>query len=189
MDEIHQQIRQLTSRDDGLAETAVELLARRGSAALLALRDLLLSPIPDDRWWAVRTAAAIDHPQASRLLIQGIGDESHLVRQAAALGLRLRPSLEAIPVLSKALEDSDRLTARLASEALAAYGAVDALGHALRSPSTSVRIEAARALADIDDPAVVPHLFHALEDSSVSVNFWAEHGLERHGVGMVFFSP
>lgn len=191
MDEIRQLIHQLTSGDDELAEAAVLRLTRHGPAVLLPLTNLLHSPNQDERWWAVRATAAIDFPDVSRLLIEGIGDENPLVRQAAALGLRLHPSPEVIPALSQALEDSDRLTAHLASDALAACGAdaVPSLSRALRSPFASVRIEAARALAEIDDPAVVPHLFHALDDNSASVNFWAERGLERRGIGMTFFIP
>lgn len=189
--ELERLIGDLTSDDDGLAEAAVEGLAALGYEALTPLTDLLDSQKTDDRWWAVRALAALDHPAVPRLLLGVITDDSPDVRQAAILGLRLHPSGEAIPALATALEDVDRLTAHLASDALAACGswAVEGLSHALRSPNASVRIEAARALAEIDDPAVVPQLFHALDDASVSVNFWAERGLERRGIGMTFFSP
>lgn len=191
VDEIQRQIEQMTSGDDVLAEGAVEALTARGPAALPRLAELLRSEDADERWWAIRALSAIDDQGVPPLLIRALDDESALVRQAAVLGLRIHPSPKAIPALSQALEDHDRLTAQLASDALAACGkdAVESLGHALLSPVSSVRIEAARALAGMDDPGVISLLFRALDDSSVSVNFWAEHGLERLGVGMVFFNP
>ncbi len=133
----------------------------------------------------------MDAPDVSPLLIEAMRDESPAVRQVAALGLRFHPSPEAIPELTQALANRDRLTAHLASDALAAIGetAVESLGQALQSSLSSVRIEAARALAGTDEPAVISLLFHALDDDSASVNFWAERGLERLGVGMVFFNP
>jgi HEAT repeat protein len=52
-----------------------------------------------------------------------------------------------------------------------------------------VRVNAARALAAIADPAAIPALFGALEDESVLVQHWAEAGLEKLGVGTVYFAP
>jgi HEAT repeat protein len=79
----------------------------------------------------------------------------------------------------------------LAADALAALGecAVSPLTETLRSEDAAVRIEAARALASIDDPAVIAPLFAALDDDSSLVTYWAKEGLQRRGVGMVFFKP
>lgn len=191
VDEIQRLILQLTSGDDGTAEAAVDALARLGQAALPRLADLLGSADSDERWWGVRAVAAFDHPDVVHLLIGAMHDERPAVRQAAMLGLRLHPSAEAVPALARALEDRDRLTAHLASDALAACGedALETLSRALRSPLSSVRMEAARALAGIDHPRVIPLLFEVVDDSSASVSFWAERGLDRLGVGMVFFRP
>jgi len=52
-----------------------------------------------------------------------------------------------------------------------------------------VRIEAARALGEVGDSSAIPALFAALNDSSAVVVHLAEIGLERLGVGMVFFEP
>jgi HEAT repeat protein len=52
-----------------------------------------------------------------------------------------------------------------------------------------VRANAARALALLADPAAIPALFNALEDDSLIVQHWAEEGLERLGVGTLFFKP
>jgi HEAT repeat protein len=191
VDRIQKLIQQLTSGDDELADAAVERLGELGPRALPRLKDLLSSDDVDTRWWGVRAVSAMDDPEVSPLLIEAMEDESPLVRQVAALGLRFHPDSEAIHALSQALSDRDRLTAHLASDAMAACGedAIESLGQALHSPLSSVRIEAARALAAMDEPAVISLLFGALDDSSASVSFWAERGLERLGVGMVFFNP
>ena len=74
---------------------------------------------------------------------------------------------------------------------MAALGeeAISPLTKALRDENPAVRIEAARSLAAIDDPAVIAPLFSALDDRSALVAHWAELGLERLGVGMVFYQP
>jgi HEAT repeat protein len=51
------------------------------------------------------------------------------------------------------------------------------------------RLEAARALALIGDSRAIPVLFEALDDQSAYVGFWSDEGLDRMGVGMVFFKP
>ena len=129
--------------------------------------------------------------EIEQALREALHDPDPAVRQCAALGLRKRPLTSAIPDLIEALEDTDRLVARLASDALAAIGqaAIDTLAQAMTSPDAGVRIEAVRALANIDDPQAIPSLLVALNDTSRVVEFWAEQGLERLGVGMVFFNP
>jgi HEAT repeat protein len=52
-----------------------------------------------------------------------------------------------------------------------------------------VRTHAARALALIGDTSAIPALFKALEDDSAMVQYWVEEGLERMGVGQVYFKP
>ncbi len=82
----------------------------------------------------------------------------------------------------------DRLLARLAGNALIATGSqaahlsVDTLenGHA------AAQIEAARSLALIGDPSAIPALFKAWQDGSAMIQYWAEEGFERMGVGMQF---
>jgi HEAT repeat protein len=181
----------LTSLDEPRAEAAVAALADLGETALEATLPLLQSPSSETRWWAVRVAAAVQTPRAAVALIAALDDRDPLVRQAAAIGLRLQPSIEAAPALVSRLGDRDRLMARLASDALAALGA-SALPHlrrALRSSDVATRIYATRALASMDEPGVTPYLFAALDDDSPLVQHWAERGLERRGVGMVFFVP
>jgi HEAT repeat protein len=46
-----------------------------------------------------------------------------------------------------------------------------------------------RALALIADERSVPTLFDALDDDAILVNYWANEGLERLGIGIQFYSP
>lgn len=128
---------------------------------------------------------------ADRALIDALHDRHPTVRQAAALALRLRPLADAIPALITCLADEDRLLARLAGDALAACGsaATGALQQAAGDPEPAVRIGAVRALALNDDPGASAALYAALDDASGMVEHWATEGLERRGLGMVYFAP
>jgi len=50
-------------------------------------------------------------------------------------------------------------------------------------------VEAVRALAKIGDQRAIPALFEALDDNSALIEYWASEGLEKMGVGMVFYKP
>ncbi|MGD2158807.1 MAG: HEAT repeat domain-containing protein, partial [Anaerolineales bacterium] len=105
--------------------------------------------------------------------------------------LRQQPSPDAVKDLIAMLEDDDRLLARLAADALIANGkqAVQPLLETLEDSSPAARLEAVRSLAVIADPIAIPALYKALDADSVLITHWAELGLERMGVGMVFFYP
>ena len=184
-------ISELTSEDDARIARALSEIPQHGKTALDFLLNMFDSSEPDQRWWAVVALASIDHPLASNALIEALGDEDGTVRQGAAAGLRQHPIPDAVPRLIEALGDEDRLLARLASGALAAAGpeAISPLSQAMRSEVPQVRIEAARALGQTGDPDAIPSLFAALNDTSAVVVHLAEVGLERLGVGMVFFRP
>jgi HEAT repeat protein len=79
----------------------------------------------------------------------------------------------------------------LAADALVAIGgdALPALVEALEKGPHKARVEAVRALAAIRDLRAVPSLMAALEEDSLSMQFWAEEGLERLGLGMVYLKP
>jgi HEAT repeat protein len=113
------------------------------------------------------------------------------VRGCAARGLQQRPDERAIPALAAALSDRDTLVARLAGNALAAAGemAVPTLIEILQNGAFQPQCEAARALALIGDTRSIPALFDALESDSSLVGYWANEGLERMGLGMMFFLP
>ncbi len=167
-------------------------LAAMGDAAVGRLLSLLEVENPDHRWWAVRALAAFDQPAAQRGLRRALADSQvPTVRHCAAMGLRERPTREAIPQLISALHEQDRLLARLAADALAALGkeAIPELQEACRSSNPAVRIEAIRALTIIREPETIGTLLSAIDDPSSIVAYWAEKGLEDLGVGMVFFDP
>jgi HEAT repeat protein len=182
---------ELTSGDDRRAERASAALARLGPRSLPGLLELMCSDFADRRWWAVHCLAAIPEARADRALVEALGDPHLAVRQAAALALRQRPVAEAIPALLAHLGCDDALLARLAGDALAACGsaATSVLALAAVDPAPAIRIGAVRALAVNDDPGAIPALYAALEDPSSMVEYWAGEGLERRGLGMVYFQP
>ena len=179
----------LSSGDDRLAEAAVREFTSRPLVALPILRDLLSNADADVRWWAARALAEIQDPEVPELLQSALHDADVSVRQCAALGLRHQAPAEAIPDLIALLDDEDRLLARLAADALIAIGAdaVPALEAVMQNGPHTGRLEAVRALARIGDQRAIATLFTALEDSSAIVEYWAGEGLERMGIGMVFF--
>jgi HEAT repeat protein len=89
------------------------------------------------------------------------------------------------------LADQDALSRRLAGDALVAIGspAVPELLEVMEQDDPLVRLEAVRALAKIGDERAVPALFVALDDSSALIEYWASEGLEKMGVGMIYFKP
>ncbi|MBN2548239.1 MAG: HEAT repeat domain-containing protein [Anaerolineales bacterium] len=182
---------------EAAAKELAELAGEHPDQVLAALQPLLTDPQADQRWWALRTLAAVDHPgetfrsQVSSWLAQALADPDASVRQCAALGLRLHPEPAAIGALMHALGDTDQLAASLAADALAAIGspAVPDLLEVLRIGSPSVRLRAVRALAEIRDPRAIPGLYAALDEDSALLEYWASLGLERMGVGMLLFNP
>jgi HEAT repeat protein len=180
---------ELVSDDELRAESAAQALARLGPAALDLLGPLFQAPQEQARWWAVRVAAEIPGDRAAQQMLAALEDQEPSVRQAAAVGFRQRPRSEAAAALAQRLEDDDPLTARLASDALAALGdpALPDLRRAAVSPRPSARVHAVRAMALMRRPAAISDLFAALDDPSTLVGYWAERGLEDLGVGMVFF--
>lgn len=184
-------VAELTSGDDEKATVAAEKIAGYGEEALSALQELLVSQDPDIRWWALRAVAEIHSVRTCELLVEALHDPHPAVRQCAALGLRLNPHPSAVPRLIGALDDQDRLYASLAANALVAIGdaAVPALIEVAESGRRRAQIEAVRALAMIGDKRAIPTLFAALGEDSAMLEYWADEGLERMGVGMVYFNP
>jgi HEAT repeat protein len=186
---------ELTCGEDARAEAAARALANLSANAapqvIPALQELLDAPTADHRWWALRTLAAIQHPDIPGILIDALADPEPSLRQCAALGLRLHPSAQAVPALAAILADPDPLAADLASDALIANSAsaVPALLEIMGSASQGARLRAVRALAIIGDTRAIPVLFAALDEDSAWIAYWAEQGLERMGVGMMFFKP
>lgn len=189
-DELSALLAELTCGDDARAEAAVSELAGRGILILPALKALLNSAEVDARWWSIRTLAQMPSPP-SDWLIAALADSTGEVRQCALLALCLHPDANAIPALIRLLADPEPVTAELASSALTAIGsqAVPALIESLEEGAHKARLEAVRALSGIRDPRAIPTLMAALEEDSLSMQFWAEAGLERLGLGMVYLKP
>ena len=180
----------LTSGDETRAENAVPKLVELGQDAFPALRDLLNSPDPDQRWWALRTLAQSPHARTGWLL-PFLSDPALEVRQAAALGLCGHPDETAVRPLVQALSDADALVSDLARNALVVIGkpAVPSLLEFPKDAPRRARINALRALSEIGDYAAIPTLMAALEEDSAMLHHWAEEGLERLGLNMVYLKP
>lgn len=180
----------LTSGDDARAEPACASLTELGETIIPALRDLLHAPEADSRWWAIRTLASLPNLDPG-LLLPSLADPAPEVRQCAALGLRHHPNEAAVQPLVQALSDPDTLTAELAALALIAIGApaVESLLQALKEASPSARNFAMQALAEIADPRAIRDMISALSEDSAMLHYWAQKGLDRLGVSMVYVKP
>lgn len=193
-------LQELFSGDDARAEAVIpRLTTLTGQAAQevrAALVERLAAAEAELRWWAVRGLAALpgDAPEnrdVAALLVLALRDPEASVRQCAALALRSHPDPACIPALAAALADPDPLAARLAADSLEAIGqpAVNALIAALQNGPQPVKLHAVRALAAIQDPRSIPALFEALSNDSALMEYWADLGLGRMGVGTAFFLP
>jgi len=181
---------ELTSGDEARAEAAALQLAEAGERALHALEPILDSEDLDHRWWAVRTLGQMDAPRID-WLVKALGDGSGEVRAAAALALVTHPAEEAAPALVEALQDEDSIVAILAVNALIAIGqaAVPALLDAFPSMNQRGRIQNMRALAELRDHRAIRLMVKTIEEDSAMLRYWAEAGLERLGLNMVYVKP
>lgn len=166
-------------------------LAAAGSRSLATIKEFLHEADADIRWWATRTLAEFHTSESTSLLLQALHDPIPEVQQCAAIALRHQPDSRAIPQLINTLNSSDRLLARLAGDALIAVGkdAVPALIEVAEGNSQPARLEAVRVLSMIGDSRAIPVLFKVLDEDSAIMGHWAAQGLEKMGVGMVFFNP
>jgi HEAT repeat protein len=191
VEELTELLAHLSSGDDAKAEQACLRLAEMGSTATRPLKELAASPNSETRWWALRTLTELPAADSVPVLLQALTDPDPAVRQCAALGLQLHPTPHAIPELIQAMTDDDSLVVRLAANALAAVGgeAVPPLLELMQNGPSKASLEATRALALIGDTRAIPAMFQALDGDSTLLEYWANEGLERMGVGMVFFKP
>ena len=180
----------LSSGDEARAESAAPKLAALGEAIIPSMRRLLDSDDADARWWAIRTLASLPSLDV-RLVLPSLADSAPEVRQCAALGLCAHPSEASIPFLIRALSDSDSLAAELAARALAAVGepATGSLLEVLKEAKPSARIHAMRALAEIADPRSIRPMIESMSEDSAMLQYWAQIGLEKMGVNMVYVKP
>ena len=190
MSSLDQVIADLTSENESRAEAAASELAQLGNAALTPLESLLQSSIPDHRWWAVRTLAQMDSPP-QEWLIFALGDPSNEVREAASLALAAHPTEKAVPDLIRVLNNADGMLGTLAANALTAIGkpAVPDLLEAFINAGPQARIHIMRTLAEIRDHRAIPTMLKATDEKSAMLNYWAQEGLERLGLNMVYIKP
>jgi HEAT repeat protein len=192
MTELSALLTELTCGDDERAEIAAKGLVRHNQVAFQALQNLLYNEDVDVRWWAVRALAQFEPAdEITRELVAALEDESNEVRQCAAMALCHHPSPQAVSSLIRTLSDPDSMAARLAANALALIGpaAIPALIETLQTGSPSAKLEAVRALAEIKDPHAIPALLKAIKQDSALMQYWAEQGLDKLGLGMIYIQP
>ncbi len=180
----------LASGDDARAEKSIPAIVDLGIAAIDPLLELTRAPDADSRWWAVRALAASPHSLAS-YFIPLLNDLAPDVRAAAALALCAHPREDAIPALIKTLADEDSLAAGLAANALTKIGKPATLNliEVVKSAPLNVRILALRALSAIGDHRAIPILMQSMNEESAALEYWAQIGLERLGLDMVYIKP
>jgi HEAT repeat protein len=167
-------------------------LGRITEADLPALREAAASREPETRALAATALGAIKSEDALAALLPLSADPDATVRAAAFHALGQQRAAEAVTPLLFALSDRSPYLARLAADALIQIGEpavlplIEALDHEVEP---RVRVNLARALALIADARAIPALFRALDDESHLVEHWADAGLEKMGVGQVYFKP
>lgn len=191
MSGLEQLLAELISGDDQRAEAAAKDIHKYGRAAITRLGDLLGHDDPDHRWWAVRALAEFQAENITPFLITALQDEDQGIRHCSLLAMRNHPDSSAISHLIPHLADPDRLLAHLAADALIAIGkdSVPQLLEVLVGGDRSAQVEATRALAMIADYAAVSALFKLLDSDSALLEYWANEGLTKMGIGMSFFEP
>lgn len=180
----------LVSGDETRADDAVTALVELGEEAIPALLDLTRSPDADSRWWALRTLAQSPLSR-TEWLVPFLSDPAPEVRQCAALGLAAKPDESAIQPLIRALSDGDSMVGSLAVHALVKIGgaAVPSLIEAVKEAQQSARVHALRALAEIGDHRAIPVMMKVMDEESALLQHWAQEGLERLGLNMVYIKP
>lgn len=191
MSDLDSLLSDLTSGDDDLAEKAALAIQGFGQNAVTKLSQLITDPDPDIRWWAVRALAEFHEGNTTELIIIALGDDDQYVKQCALLAMRNRRDSNAIPILTQFLGDEHSLLSRLAVDALIAIGkdATPALLEILEYGDNLARLASVQALAMIGDYTSVSALFHQLDSSSAIIDYWANEGLKKMGIGMSFFEP
>ncbi len=190
MPDLQRLLSELTSGSDDRAERVIPSIVEFGAAALPALLELTHSESDDERWWAVRALAASPYTRTESLLPL-LNDSAPEVRAATALALSLHPHEAAVSGLIRALADEDAMTAGLAGNALVKIGgpSVAALIGVMKEAPLSVRIIVLRTLAEIRDHRAIPVLMQSMNEESAVLQYWAQTGLERLGLDMVYIKP
>ena len=187
---MHELLAELTSGDDTRAENSIPAIVDLGMAAIPTLLELTRAEEVDSRWWAVRALAVSPHTRTENL-IPLLSDSASEVRAAAALALCNHPDESAIPALINTLSDEDSLTAGLAGNALVKIGnpSVPSLLTVMSEAPTGIRIIVLRALSEIRDHRAIPVMMKSLSEESAVLQYWAQEGLQRLGLDMVYGKP
>lgn len=129
--------------------------------------------------WEMQTFVRKPYPNAGPMLILGTREQRALLRMEAAEALGRIGEPEAIPVLCGALWDGFEQVRERASLALAQIGdpAFEAVIEVVEGSGTEARVWAVRALNQMGDPAAIPILITALDDSYGGVRVAAAEGL------------
>lgn len=191
MTTLQELLNDLTSGDETRAENAVTALTALGERAIPSLLELTRSPDADIRWWAVRALAQSPHCRTEWLIPFLTADPAPEIRQCAALGLAVKADESAIQPLVQALSDADGMVGSLAANALVKIGsaAVPALIEVVKVGAQAARILALRALAEIKDQRAIPVMMKVMEEDSSLLQYWAQEGLERLGLNMIYLKP
>jgi HEAT repeat protein len=187
---MHELLAELTSGDDTRAENSIPAILELGTAAIPELVKLTHAAEVDSRWWAVRALAASPLTRTDDL-IPLLSDSAPEVRAAAALALCNHPHENAVTALTKTLSDEDPLTAGLAGNALVKIGSpsVPSLLEVMNEAPTGIRIIVLRALSEIRDHRAIPVMMKSLSEESAVLQYWAQEGLEKLGLDMVYLKP
>lgn len=191
MDGLQDLLGELTGGDDQRAEAVIPRLVACGEPALRAIIGLLENSESDYRWWATRTLSEFQDERVAQHLIKMLADENVEVRQCAALALYNHPDKGAVSGLIAALSSGDNILIHLAGNTLIAIGepAVVPLLDIVKNGNQAARLEAVRALALIADPRAAETLLQVCKEDSAMMEYWANEGFERMGMGMVYFQP
>lgn len=191
MSALDELLEDLTSGDEERAEGAVRPLTELGEEAIPSLLDLTRAPDVDSRWWAIRALAQSPLCRTEWLVPFLENDPAPEVRQCAALGLAVKADESAVGPLVRALSDADSMVGSLAMTALVRIGsaAVPSLIDTVKDGRQTARIFALRALAEIKDHRAIPTMMKVMGEDSSLLQHWAQEGLERLGLDMIYIKP
>lgn len=178
------------ANDDEAAEQVVTAYTVESAPALNEVLSLFNADDADQRWWAVRTAAAVapwteggaealETPLRDRL-----HDADPAVRCAAALAAGQLELVALVDELACALGDQSGWVRSSAADALALMGepAVPALLQVLAGTEQGARTRAAYALSKIRTMEVANAFYHCLQDENQLVQTYAYDTLEQMGL-------
>jgi HEAT repeat protein len=187
-------LNELNSGNDERAEKVIPSIVGLGVAAIPALLELTHSSSEEQRWWAVRALAASPHTRTEDLLPL-LNDSAPSVRAAAALAISLHPQEMAVSALIRTLADADSMTAGLAGNALVKIGRpavaqlIELMNAGNQKTPLHIQILILRTLAEIRDHRAIPVFMKSMNEESAVLQYWAQTGLERLGLDMVYIKP